>query len=379
MNILRNTIITIAFIALTFVSAGTSYALEYTQTLSKGDSGATVTELQECLVTMGYELPEHGADGSFGTETFLAVSVYQQDYDLTVDGIVGPNTAESMDCKSPQDRGEADIQDVEFDRQETQLGITMTGVTTNSCSSVDDDPTIAFAVEDFHFDITVQETLPREDETCEQEKHEYQIETHINTSELQAGEYTVAINDTEDFEYQFEITKDQEKKGTQELGVEEPVTQEESSEKVVNNTSVSAVSSAYDMEKRDTAVFNFKMNLTPFKDPIYVPAVADASVDVNVYNTNDELVDTTNYDLTVRSEAPKVTGVDGNVYYEVEEPAVFIYTATATPGAGSYYAQLVNVSFTSQDVTKKDYQGFSGLTLPVDADTWTTAVVELGA
>jgi hypothetical protein len=72
-----------------------------------------------------------------------------------------------------------------------------------------------------------------------------------------------------------------------------------------------------------------------------------------------------------------VTGVDGNVYYKVEKPEVFIYTASFVPGAGSYYAQLVNVSFTSKDVTDSDFSGFSGLTLRVDPETWTTSVVEL--
>lgn len=376
MKILQNTIISLTFMALAVLSASTSYALEYTKTLSQGDKGDTVTELQLCLETMGYELPTHGADGSFGKETFLAVSLFQKNHNLVADGTVGKKTAEAMDCKSPRERGEADIQDVEFSLGEGELIITMTGVTTNSCSSVEDDPNIDFVVDDAHFAITVQETLPYEDEVCKEVENEYKIETSIDTSELAPGDYTVVINGNDDFEYDFEIIQEK----TDELALKQPVVSEkETTQKVVNNTSVSAVSSSYDMKKRDTAVFNFKMNLTPFEDPIYVPAVADAAVDVEVYTTKGAVVDEMKYALTVRTEAPKVTGVDGNVYYKVEKPEVFIYTAKATPGAGNYYAQLVNVSFTSQNVTKKSYTGFSGLTLKVDPKTWTTASIELGA
>lgn len=371
MKTLRTILITMAFVALAFLGANPVNALEYKETLSSGDTGENVIELQQCLLAMGYELPKYGADGSFGNETFVAVVLHQQENDLTVDGVVGPKTAESIDCESPRERGMADVDEVEFDLQENELLIHLSGILGNGCTKVVPQPKITLDTETSEFAVTLNTLLPREDEVCAQVEVEYEVSTQIDISELEAGEYTVVINEDDDFDYEFEIIEE----GTDELAVEEPTSDDV--EDGVNNTSAMAVSSAYDTQKRDTAVFNFKMNLSPFEDPIYVPAVADASVDINVFNDSDEPVDEAS--VTVRSQAPKVTGADGNVYYKVEEPTVFIYTATATPGMGSYYARLVNVSFTSQDVTKRDYAGFSGLKLSVDAETWTTQLVELDA
>lgn len=60
--------------------------------LYKGLSGNDVKELQEKLLELGYELPQYGADGDFGTETDSAVRAFQEDQQLDVDGVVGVNT-----------------------------------------------------------------------------------------------------------------------------------------------------------------------------------------------------------------------------------------------------------------------------------------------
>lgn len=61
-------------------------------TLRKGDKGPYVTLLQTMLLNHWYYLPKYGADGDFGNETLAAVKQFQQDWDLQVDGIVGPET-----------------------------------------------------------------------------------------------------------------------------------------------------------------------------------------------------------------------------------------------------------------------------------------------
>jgi hypothetical protein len=72
-------------------------------TLRKGDQGASVTELQEDLVKLGYELgtygPEkNGVDGKFGKKTEDAVKAFQKDHDgpdgkaLKIDGVAGSGT-----------------------------------------------------------------------------------------------------------------------------------------------------------------------------------------------------------------------------------------------------------------------------------------------
>lgn len=64
--------------------------------LKRGSKGAKVRKLQECLLNLGYEL-KHGADGSFGTETYRAVKKYQKDRQLYSDGIAGSVTRFCID------------------------------------------------------------------------------------------------------------------------------------------------------------------------------------------------------------------------------------------------------------------------------------------
>ena len=70
-------------------------------TLRKGDKGSYVSLLQTLLLNRGYQLPKYGADGSFGNETLTAVKQFQQDWGLTVDGVVGPKTWEMLE-QSPE-------------------------------------------------------------------------------------------------------------------------------------------------------------------------------------------------------------------------------------------------------------------------------------
>jgi hypothetical protein len=61
-------------------------------TLRKGDSGPYVTLAQTELINRGYDLGSWGADGKYGSATERAVRQFQQDWDLKVDGIIGPVT-----------------------------------------------------------------------------------------------------------------------------------------------------------------------------------------------------------------------------------------------------------------------------------------------
>ncbi len=65
--------------------------------LRKGDRGPAVEFLQTQLDKDGHRLtrkgkPGAGIDGAFGKMTDKAVRQFQQDEDLVVDGVVGPNT-----------------------------------------------------------------------------------------------------------------------------------------------------------------------------------------------------------------------------------------------------------------------------------------------
>lgn len=64
------------------------------RTLSKGDTGEDVRDLQIRLNDAGYDCGT--ADGIFGKKTLAAVKAFQQDIGLTPDGIVGANTWKAL-------------------------------------------------------------------------------------------------------------------------------------------------------------------------------------------------------------------------------------------------------------------------------------------
>ncbi len=61
-------------------------------TLRRGSKGEYVRQLQEMLVVRGYDVGSAGIDGDFGKATQAAVTRFQLDNGLAMDGIVGPAT-----------------------------------------------------------------------------------------------------------------------------------------------------------------------------------------------------------------------------------------------------------------------------------------------
>lgn len=66
-------------------------------TIRKGNKGLYVTLAQTMLLNRGYLLPKYGADGDFGAETEAAVKLFQKDWGLTPDGVIGPKTWAMLD------------------------------------------------------------------------------------------------------------------------------------------------------------------------------------------------------------------------------------------------------------------------------------------
>ena len=60
--------------------------------LRRGRKGGDVRTLQLILMQLGYDLPEYGADGEYGTETAAAVRAFQVMNGLMIDGIYGAKT-----------------------------------------------------------------------------------------------------------------------------------------------------------------------------------------------------------------------------------------------------------------------------------------------
>lgn len=64
--------------------------------LRRGKKGEDVKTLQTLLMQLGYELPEYGADGEYGTETAAAVRAFQVISGLMIDGIYGEQTHRAL-------------------------------------------------------------------------------------------------------------------------------------------------------------------------------------------------------------------------------------------------------------------------------------------
>lgn len=65
--------------------------------LEPGEGGEAVKSLQEKLLAAGRNLDKYGADGDYGRETENAVHIFQNRYDLAVDGIAGQSTLTKLE------------------------------------------------------------------------------------------------------------------------------------------------------------------------------------------------------------------------------------------------------------------------------------------
>lgn len=73
--------------------------------LHLGSSGPSVIQVQTILKGMGYDIGPDGIDGKYGADTAGAVTHYQQDHQLTADGVVGPQTAAMLGIELPDANG----------------------------------------------------------------------------------------------------------------------------------------------------------------------------------------------------------------------------------------------------------------------------------
>lgn len=93
----RVTVVLLVVLAFVFTSMSFSqkaYAAYSNSILYWGIRGKEVKQLQEDLNYLSYDVK--GIDGIFGENTYNAVSEFQRDHDLSVDGIVGSKTQKAI-------------------------------------------------------------------------------------------------------------------------------------------------------------------------------------------------------------------------------------------------------------------------------------------
>ena len=67
-----------------------------------GTVGDDVMYIQNHLVALGYKLPVYGIDGKFGSETYKAVTAFQRDAGIKIDGVVGDKTRKAFEMSLTQ-------------------------------------------------------------------------------------------------------------------------------------------------------------------------------------------------------------------------------------------------------------------------------------
>lgn len=70
--------------------------------LQIGDRGPEVADMQELLIDLGYDLGGYGADGNFGESTEAGLMQFQDDQDLTIDGLYGKNSKRKLENMKPE-------------------------------------------------------------------------------------------------------------------------------------------------------------------------------------------------------------------------------------------------------------------------------------
>ena len=99
--------------------------------LKKGCAGADVKELQTQLLSLGYALPECGADGEFGAETQRAVQAFQRDHALLPDGEYGSLTHAALMAALSEMEGETGDDEAETPEESAPM-VLITGGSVNA-------------------------------------------------------------------------------------------------------------------------------------------------------------------------------------------------------------------------------------------------------
>jgi peptidoglycan hydrolase-like protein with peptidoglycan-binding domain len=83
--------------------------------LTEGSRGDHVKKVQEALIDLGFDIPTHGASGTYDAETKLAVQRFQREVGLPTDGSIGGETLGALAATAPPP-GQKLVRSAEYDR-----------------------------------------------------------------------------------------------------------------------------------------------------------------------------------------------------------------------------------------------------------------------
>lgn len=77
--------------------------------LKQKDKGTDVKRMQEMLIACGYSCGPAGADGIFGTGTFVGLCAFQKAAGIAVDGIYGPKSTKALETAYAQHKNRKSV------------------------------------------------------------------------------------------------------------------------------------------------------------------------------------------------------------------------------------------------------------------------------
>lgn len=80
-----------------------------TRVLKQKNKGTDVKHMQEMLIACGYSCGPAGADGIFGTGTFVGLCAFQKAAGLAVDGIYGPKSLKALETAYTQHKNRKSV------------------------------------------------------------------------------------------------------------------------------------------------------------------------------------------------------------------------------------------------------------------------------
>ena len=182
--------------------------------LQVGDSGPQVQALQEQLLDLGYELPEFGADGEFGSETKSALQTFQLEHGLESSaGILDDVTAGALEWEHVSE-------------YESALGTLDKGISVKGSIGAEDDynPEISRPEKDesdsFSFSVDSDQAVKLHlgglsnnagltllDSNNEQIASADGLVSNTIVEDLEAGDYLIRINDLGETDYLLNVSE----------------------------------------------------------------------------------------------------------------------------------------------------------------------------
>ncbi|MFT7327967.1 MAG: peptidoglycan hydrolase-like protein with peptidoglycan-binding domain, partial [Crocinitomicaceae bacterium] len=341
-----------------------------------------ILSIQQELQNQGYSITK--VDGKIGAETRAAVSAFQSSAGAEkVDGLIGEETRRLL-----SERSVACIGDVGVSFETTVIS------NTNAVCQ--------FAYKGSSDILTIQQELQNQGYSITKVDGKIGPETRTAVTAFQTAVSAEKIDGLIGQELRRELSRTSlECSGTSsqdEIDIDTPTatqtppvvrtetvtpseTQDPQPEETQTEASVTISSDQITAAARstttgipdDTAVFTYILGFDHTGD-LFISTMPEDAFSINIYNDAGGFVGTDGI-ASVVSSAQKIIREDRTSYFRVRNGDTMSLRLSAQPGAGSYYAELAQLSYTTENAFAVRYPMM--INYPLAKDQWRTDVISL--